>query len=218
MCGYRQCTDGAWLSCCENESFLLSSRQPNASLKFVSRQKNDPGAPDVGTPLSTQLEYLEQLVKPHLSPAQFQYWSNVWKPAVQVAARKMDDNRQWFYRYQGVSSAAAVIIPALVGLNLSGTGGATVRWITFVVGLIGALAAAALQLFRSGSRWRMNRHYYSDLIRSGRNFSMDVAEHEGSEDGKWRAFQKEVEGIIENYNTLYDSEVISPTQPSGAMH
>lgn len=178
----------------------------------------DPGAPDVGTPLSMQLDYLEQLVKPHLSSGQFGYWSNVWKAAVQAAAKKMSDNRHWFYRLQGVSSAAAVIIPALVGLNLSGTGGVAVRWITFVVGLVGALAAAALQLFRSGSRWRMNRHYYSDLIRTGRNFGMDIAAAGGAERDKWMIFQNEVADIIESYNSVYDSEVISPTQPGGTLH
>jgi hypothetical protein len=164
-----------------------------------------------------QLDYLEQLVEPHLSPGQFGYWSNVWKAAVQAAAKKMSDNRTWFYRLQAVSSAAAVIIPALVGLNLSGTGGVAVRWITFAVGLIGALAAAALQLFRSGSRWRMNRHYYSDLIRTGRNFGMDIAASGACEDNEWSKFQKAIAGIIERYNNVYDSEVISPTQPGGTL-
>jgi Protein of unknown function (DUF4231) len=183
----------------------------------MSSRKTDPGAPDVGTPLSIQLDYLEQLIKPYLKPAQFQYWSNVWKAAVYAAAKKIHDNRIAFYRFQGISSAAAVIIPALVGLNLSGTGGVAVRWITFAVGLIGALAAAALQLFRYGSRWRINRHYYSDLIRTGRNFGMDVAASGTCEDGKWKKFQSEIGNIIEQYNNVYDSEVISATQPSGAL-
>jgi Protein of unknown function (DUF4231) len=182
----------------------------------MSPKQDDLRAPDVGTPLSTQLGYLEQIIEPHLRPEQFKYWSNVWMPAVRVAAGKMYSNRRWFYGFQGVSSASAVIIPALVGLNLSGTGGVTVRWISFVVGLIGALATAALQLFRSGSRWRMNRHYYSDLIKIGRDFSMGIAASGHCGGAEWKAFQKEVGDVIERYNTVYDSEVISPTQPSGA--
>jgi hypothetical protein len=183
----------------------------------MPNRRTEPGAPDVGTRLDVQLSYLEQFVRPYLSSAQFDFWSNVWKAAVGTAARKMDINRRRFYYTQGVSSAAAVTIPALVGLNLSGTGGLLVRWSTFIVGLIGALAAAGLQLLRFGSRWRINRHYYSDLIRAGRNFGMDVATSEGCEENRWKDFQEQITDIIENYNNVYDSEVISPIQPGGAL-
>jgi hypothetical protein len=130
----------------------------------------------------------------------------------------MDDNRRRFYYTQGVSSATAVIIPALVGLNLSGTGGVFVRWSTFIIGLIGALAAAGLQLMRFGSRWRLNRHYYSDPIGAGRNFGMDVATTESCDESKWNSFQEQITTIMENYNNVYDSEVISPIQPGGSLH
>jgi hypothetical protein len=162
-----------------------------------------------------QIDYLEQQVKPCLTAAEFEYWSNVWKAAVHAAAKKMSDNRHWFYRFQGVSSAAAVVIPALVGLNLSGTGGTAVRWITFVVGLIGALAAAALKLFRVGPRWQINRHYYADLIGIGRSFGMDVAASGSCGKEQWENFQQKVGDIIVQFNNVYDSEVISPTQPGG---
>src|SRR5262249_30766274 len=152
----------------------------------MPKPEKDPGAPDVGAPLAAQIKYIESLIKPpRLGEAEFEYWSNVWKPAVQAAARKLADNRRWFYQLQGTASASAVIIPALVGLNLSGTGGIFVRWATFVVGLIGALATAALQLFRVGPRWRLNRHYYADLIGSGRTFGMDVAAADGCAEQKW---------------------------------
>lgn len=173
----------------------------------------EPGAPDVATPLHDQLEYLDKLVEPHLTPGQYGYWRYVWGAAVRAAAAKNTSNRSWFYRFQAVSSASAVIIPALVGLNLSGEGGVVVRWLTFAVGLLGALATAALQLFRSGSRWRLNRDYYSDLIRKGRDFGLNI-EAAGKRDDKiWQTFQSEVSDIIERYNSTYDSAVISPTQP-----
>lgn len=183
----------------------------------MPRTRTGPSAPDVGTKLSAQFSYLEQLVAPCLGSAQFDFWSNVWKAATESAARRMEINRRRFYVAQGVSSAAAVIIPALVGLNLSGTGGVFVRWSTFVVGLIGALASAWLQLLRFGSRWRMNRHYYSDLIRAGRVFGMDVARSGSCDADRWKGFQEQVMDTIENYNNVYDSEVISPIQPGGSV-
>lgn len=176
----------------------------------------EPGASGKETSLDKRLKSLKKLVGKHLSAEQADYWSIVWEGAVQSAHKKMSDNRTWFYRLQAVSSASAVIIPALVGLDLSGTGGVAIRWTTFAVGLIGALAAAALQLFRSGSRWRMNRHCYADLIRAGQNFSIDVAMSKGCGDEQWKVFQKQVTDIIEHYDNVYDSEVITPTQPGGA--
>jgi hypothetical protein len=87
-----------------------------------------------------------------------------------------------------------------------------------VVGLVGALAAAQLQLFRYGSRWRLYRHYYSDLMKTGRHFGMNVAAAGTCNDEKWNDFEKEIGNTIEQYNHGYDSEVISPTQPGGALH
>lgn len=83
--------------------------------------------------LKAQFDSFRRTVEAKLQPAQQDYWNNVWAPAVDGAFRKLNQNRKWFYSWQGTSTAAAVIVPALVGLNLSGTGGIMVRWVTFAM-------------------------------------------------------------------------------------
>jgi len=48
---------------------------------------------------------------------------------------------------------SAITVPSLVGLNLSGTGGVIVRWITFALSLVAAVSTAFLTLYRLGDRW-----------------------------------------------------------------
>ncbi len=105
--------------------------------------KGNLSAPDVGTSLSSQFSYLEELIRPHLRPEQFLYWSNVWVPAV--------------------------------------------------------------------------RRYYADLIKIGRDFGAATAASGHCEDVEWTRFQKKIGDIIESHNAVYDSEVISPIQPSGTL-
>jgi hypothetical protein len=181
---------------------------------FSPNRDKAPAALDVSGAVSAQFDYLDKIVE-QLTDAQHGYWDAVWKTAVIAAAAKIATNRQWFYRLQGTTTATAVIVPALVGLNLNGTGGEAVRWSTFAVGLTGAMAAAALQLFRFGSRWRLNRDYYTELVSSGRTFAMQIARSPDATctGDEWDRFQQDTDQVIARYNNLYDTEVISATQP-----
>jgi hypothetical protein len=169
-----------------------------------------PAGSNEAAALKSQLSYYRTAVA-HLNTGQRNYWAFVWQPAVESAFKKIQDNRKWFYSLQGASTAAAVTVPALVGLNLSGTGGQVVRWLTFAVGLAGALTTATLTLFRFGSRWRLNREYYAELLQAGRNYALLGAPADG-----WTAFQQRVDGYIAAYDRSYDAEIISAAQPTGA--
>ena len=164
--------------------------------------------------LKAQFDSFRRTVEAKLQPAQQEYWNSVWAPAVDGAFRKLNQNREWFYSLQSVSTAAAVIVPALVGLNLSGTGGVTVRWVTFAIGLIGAVCSSFLQLFRFGARWRLNRDYFSALLLRGRNYVTSLAlTQEQPTQKAWNEFRSGVDAIIANYDRTYDAEIISAVQP-----
>jgi hypothetical protein len=165
-------------------------------------------------PLAAQFASYKRTVETKLQAAQQDYWNTVWAPAVRRAFRNVNLNRMWFYSLQGASTAAAVIVPALVGLNLSGTGGVAVRWVTFAVGLIGALCSSFLQLFRFGSRWRLNRDYFSALLLKGRTYVTSLAlAQEAPTQKEWDAFRRDVDVTISNYDRTYDAEIISAVQP-----
>ena len=164
--------------------------------------------------LKAQFNSFRRTVEAKLQPAQQDYWNTVWAPAVDGAFRKLNQNRKWFYSFQGTSTAAAVIVPALVGLNLSGTGGVRVRWVTFAIGLIGALSSSFLQMFRFGARWRLNRDYFSALLLRGRNYVTSLALTQGQPTQEaWKEFREGVDAIIATYDRTYDAEIISAVQP-----
>jgi hypothetical protein len=164
--------------------------------------------------LKAQFNSYRRTIEAKLQPAQQDYWNTVWASAVDKAFRKLQNNRKWFYSLQGASTAAAIIVPALVGLNLSGSGGATVRWVTFAVGLIGALCSSFLQLFRFGPRWRLYRDCYSTLLLTGRNYATSLAlTQEQPTQEAWNKFQGDVDATIANYDRAYDAEIISAVQP-----
>jgi hypothetical protein len=158
--------------------------------------------------LASQLQYFRSAVF-QLPAAKQIYWTEVWEATVADSFNKVQANRKWFYSLQGTSAAAALVVPALVGLNLSGTGGVAVRWVTFVIGLIGALTGAALTLFRFGSRWRLYRDFYSELLQAGREYILLGAPPDG-----WTGFQQRVDGYMAAYDRAYDAEVITAVQPT----
>jgi hypothetical protein len=178
-----------------------------------SGNPKDDEAPDVGGSLAAQFEYVDGVLQDKLDHVQSLFWTLVWQRAVRTAAAKLHSNRVRLYFFQATATAAAVTIPALVGLNLNGSGGTAVRVASFVVGLIGALATAALQLFRYGPRWRLYRDYYHDLITLGRQFAAGVATAGSCPPEEWEKFRVEVISVIEKYDAAYDSDIITPTQP-----
>src|SRR6266702_3942467 len=95
------------------------------------------------------------------------YWTSAWESAVVRAATRVESNRKQFYGFRLTAISSAIIVPSLVGLNLSGTGGSAVRWLTFSLSLIAALSTAMLTLFRFGDRWMLYRALSGELVNAG---------------------------------------------------
>jgi hypothetical protein len=71
---------------------------------------------------------MHAVLKPLLeNPVYEAFWTARWETYVLLAARRVSSNRKQFYRLRAVDVISSVIVPSLVGLNLSGTGGAWVR-------------------------------------------------------------------------------------------
>jgi hypothetical protein len=101
-------------------------------------------------------------------------------------------------------------VPSLVGLNLSGTGGTAVRWLTFSLSLVAALSAAILALFRFGDRWLLYRTLSGELIRAG--WALVNSPHTDP-DKPWSTFYAATTRAISRYNAEYATEVITAVQP-----
>jgi hypothetical protein len=149
-------------------------------------------------------------LEPALSDAgRAAYWRSRWEPTVTLAAERVELNRKVFYWLRGVAVASAVIVPSLVGLNLAGTGGVWVRWITFALSLVAALSVALLALFRVGDRWFLYRDLEDVLLKAG----WALVTHPGGDvEAAWEAFRSATERAITSYNTSYETEVIMAAQ------
>jgi hypothetical protein len=63
------------------------------------------------------------------------YWSE-WEYNLVYAAWAVEHDKWAFYSLRTVALISSITVPSLVGLNLSGTGGSVVRWLTFALGLV----------------------------------------------------------------------------------
>jgi hypothetical protein len=110
---------------------------------------------------------------------------------------------------RGVAAVSAVTVPALVGLNLAGTGKTWIRWITFGLSLVAALSVALLAMFRVGDRWFLYRDLQDTLLTTGWKYVTDSAT---DREAAWTGFVAGTEGAISRYNSSYETELITPAR------
>ncbi len=162
--------------------------------------------------LRTELRAMHGAAQPFLtSDARVAYWSQVWELEVIRAALRVESNRKQTYGFRLTAISSAIIVPSLVALNLSGTGGTTVRWLTFSLSLVAALSTAILTLFRFGNRWLMYRTLSNELLNAG--WTMVNSPHTDL-DKPWSAFIAATNAAISRYNVEYAAEVITAAQPT----
>ncbi len=127
---------------------------------------------------------------------------------------RVEGNRKQFYGLRLAAVISAIIVPSLVGLNLSGTGGSAVRWLTFTLSLIAALSTAILTLFRFGDRWLMYRALSSSLMSAG----WALVNSPPADSKAWTRFTSATEVAKARYNAAYQTAVILATQPRAEDH
>lgn len=152
-----------------------------------------------------QMRAMHAVVKPHLQdPTQEAFWTARWETYLLLAARRVHSNRTQFYRLRAVAVISSVIVPSLVGLNLSGTGGIWVRWITFALSLVAAVSTATLALFRFGDRWFLYRDLQNELLHCGWTLAGQSGLGAAT---AWPAFVAASNAAIETYNGTYEAEL-----------
>jgi hypothetical protein len=137
------------------------------------------------------------------------YWDGRWATFTRFAAGRVKQNREHFYTIRLVATLSAVIVPALVGLNLAGAGGAAVRWCTFSLSLVAAVSTAVLGVFRYGDRWNLYRDLQTELLAAAWSLLNTGCER----DSEWATFTRRTENAIAKYNGAYDSDLIKSGTP-----
>jgi len=142
------------------------------------------------------------------------YWARAWEVAVVHAATRVESNRKEFYGLRLAAVISAITVPSLVGLNLSGTGGSAVRWLTFALSLIAALSTAIITLFRFGDRWLMYRALSNGLMSAG----WALVNSPNTDPEAWARFTAATEAAKTSYNAAYQTAVILAAEPKADDH
>ncbi len=174
--------------------------------------------------LRKRIDAMQEAVQPLLTGSKIRNarWED-WKYNLIHATWRERGNKRTFYRMRIVSLTSAITVPSLVGLNLAGAGGVVVRWLTFALSLVAAIAAGILTLYRTGDRWLMYRRLMDDLMAIGHTLVDSFSADSHGEQVAWQAFTSATDRAIAEYNKTYEAAVIHVAQsgssrPGSADH
>ena len=132
-----------------------------------------------------------------------------WLDQVLWNEARSDSARDWYYRLRVTAIIGGVIIPALVSLNVGQDFTETLRWITFGISLLVAIATTVEGFFRFGERWRHYRRSAEWLKIEGWHFfqlSGPYRRHKNHAEA-YRAFAVRIEEVIQHDVDLFISQV-----------
>jgi hypothetical protein len=103
-----------------------------------------------------------------------------------------------YYVLRGVTLVGAVVVPALVSLNVIGSAKTAVLWIAFAVSLVVGLCAALEGFFRLGERWRHYRRRAEELKAEGWDLYQLAGRYQSAADHSeaFPAFVANIQGIL----------------------
>jgi hypothetical protein len=153
-----------------------------------------------------------------LSPLQQEFLRGRWLDQVRWAQGKSASAQRWYRRLRLITITGGVIIPALVGLNVTGTASERIRWTVFGLGLVVALAASIEGFFDYSDRWPHYRRLAELLKSEGWQFfqlSGPYAGAAGHADA-YPQFAARVEAIIQrDVEVFFTTVAIEKTQQQG---
>ena len=140
-----------------------------------------------------------------------------WKYNLLHAAWREKGNKSSFYRLRLVALVAGIAVPSLVGLNLAGTGGSVVRWLTFGLSLVAAIATGVIALYRMGDRWLMYRRLMDNLTAIGYTLVDSYSTNPEQEQTAWAKFTEAIDQALADYNRTYEAAVIQVAQSGSSQ-
>jgi hypothetical protein len=106
-----------------------------------------------------------------LADHQEQFLRSRWLDQVLWMERAAGSARRRYYALRLFTVLGAVVIPALLSLNLTGNADTAVDWATFAISLLVAASAAIDGFFHFGARWRHYRATVERLKSEGWSFA-----------------------------------------------
>jgi hypothetical protein len=167
--------------------------------------------PPGGGPL-TLVELVDML--DDLTPPQKQLLKARWVDQLEWMGRAANRAQRRYYRLRIVMVIGAVVVPALVGLNVRGGIANALLWVTFALGLVLGCATAIDQFFDFGERWRHYRRTSERLKAEGWLFLELAGDYEGAPNhgAVFARFAKRVEDLLREDVDSFIAQVAAPRQ------
>jgi hypothetical protein len=146
-----------------------------------------------------------------LQPLQREFLRRRWLDQVAWLENRAASSQRWYNRLRLITIVGGVMIPALVGLNISGEASERIRWTVFGLGLVVALAAAIEGFFHFSDRWPHYRRTAELLKSEGWQFFQLSGPYAGAggHAGAYPLFAAQVEVLIQGDVDVYFTAVVA---------
>ena len=174
-----------------------------------------PGSAD-----TVKAQFLPLVDQLDLEPLQKEFLRRRWLDQVGWLENRAASCQRWHHRLRLITIVGGVIIPALVGLNVSGDVSERIRWTAFGLGLLVALAAAIEGFFHFSDRWPHYRRTAELLKSEGWQFLQlsGLYAGAGNHTGAYPLFAAQVEALIQRDVDVYFTAVVAePNQRGGTQ-
>ncbi|MGI9023554.1 MAG: DUF4231 domain-containing protein [Acidimicrobiales bacterium] len=146
--------------------------------------------------LKNDFEELIELVD--VADIQKRFLRSRWLDQVLWTEGKAPREQRRYHVLRVTAIAGGVLVPALVSLDIGGGEGDAVRWVTFALGLLVALAVSLEGFFRFGERWRHYRRTAELLKIEGWQFFESAGPYQGLDHrSAFPSFASRTEAIIQ---------------------
>lgn len=166
-----------------------------------------------------QSEFAGAIAAVSLPEAERRFLESRWLGQVEWMEAAAARSRRPYYALRLTTVVGAVVIPALVGLQLTGDFDLALRWTTFGLSLLVATSAAVEEFFSFGERWRHYRHTAEQLKREGWLFLQLTGRYrrfKGDHEAAYPAFSARVETILQTEVEGYFADVVSEEEAERA--
>jgi hypothetical protein len=148
-----------------------------------------------------------------LSDEQRHFMRSRWLESILWMEGAAQRTRGRYYAFRLVTVVGAVVVTALVSVNVVGNVESVVSWITFGVSLTVAVCAAAEGFFRFGERWRHYRALVEELKAEGWSFyelSGDYRIEGASHQNTFPAFVERVNALLRRETEAFIADIAKP--------
>jgi hypothetical protein len=132
------------------------------------------------------------------------------------AEKRATDARRAYYGLRLTAILGGVLVPSLVSLNIGETGAQVVRWITFGVSLLVAMAIATEEFFHFGDRWRHYRQTAELLKEEGWEFFQRTGDYRNRTHAEcFPTFARRVERLVHEDVEKFVTQVVYDKRDPG---